>query len=145
MNEAKASLWQAIELLAACIPFSKEKVEAALPTRIVDTEAPGGDVFQFLEGSPVPLSDGARIARLDLRIRREAGHPGFLVLELEGRCVSLDEVREHYPTLRLVGLPRGRSLDESTTHAATTAWGQLSFGFKERHPACLASVAFDPA
>jgi hypothetical protein len=139
------TLWQAIDALAAQLPFSMQKVGRTLSTTLSDTHAEGGTVFQFFEGTPVRLADGAELARIDLRIKREGAHPGFLVLELKGRCVPLAEVRQHYPALEITGVPRGRSLDESTSHTATLGWGRLSFGFTERNPDCLTFVAFDPA
>ncbi len=139
------TLWQSIDALAAQLPFSVQKVGRTLSTTLSDTHAEGGTVFQFFEGTPVRLADGTELARIDLRIKREGAHPGFLVLELKGRCVPLAEVRQHYPALQITDVPRGRSLDESTSHTATLGWGRLSFGFAERNPGCLAFVAFDPA
>ncbi|WP_240651252.1 MULTISPECIES: hypothetical protein [unclassified Variovorax] len=139
------TLWQAIEALAAQLPFSTQKVGRTLSTTLSDTHAEGGDVFRFFEGTPVRLGDGTELARIDLRIKREGPHPGFLVLELGGRCVPMAEVRQHYAKLEITGVPRGRSLDEATTHTATLGWGRLSFGFTERNPDCLAQVAFDPS
>lgn len=139
------TLWQSIDALAAQLPFSIQKVGRTLSTTLSDTHAEGGTVFQFFEGTPVRLADGTELARIDLRIKREDASQGFLVLELKGRCVPMAELRQHYPALEIAGVPRGRSLDESTTFTATSGWGRLSFGFAERNPGCLAFVAFDPA
>ncbi|MDN6885383.1 hypothetical protein QMO14_17450 [Variovorax sp. CAN2819] len=139
------TLWQAIDALAAQLPFSTQKVGRTLSTTLSDTHAEGGAVFQFFEGTPVRLADGAELARIDLRIKREDASRGFLVLELKGRCVPLAEVRQHYAALDITDVPRGRSLDEATTFTAMPGWGRLSFGFTERNPDCLAFVAFDPA
>lgn len=145
MNQAAMTLWQAIDALAAQVPFSKEKVESAIPTRLRDTEAPGSEVFRFFDGTPVQLGDGVEVSQIDLRIKREGSHPGFLVLNLTGHCVSLDEVRQRYKNLQIFGVPTGRSLDEATSYSTALGWGQLSFGFRERNPACLGYVVFDPA
>lgn len=145
MNPTAMTLWQAIDALAAQIPFSAQKVGHTLSTTFNDTHAAGGDVFQFFEGAPVRLADGTELSRIDLRIKREGPHPGFLVLDLQGRCVPLAEVRQHHGALEITDVPRGRSLDESTSYTATLGWGRLSFGFTERNPDCLAHVAFDPA
>ncbi len=145
MNEISTTIWQTIEALIGSVPFSKDKVERELGIRLVDTEASGSDLFQFLEGGPVQLAEGVGIQEVDLRLKREGPHPGFLVLELEGRGISFDEVLRHYAELRLTGVPRGRSLDEHTSYTAKLDWGELSFGFGESNPACLAYVAFDPS
>lgn len=142
---ASMTLWQAIDALAAQLPFSTQKVGRTLSTTLTDTNAQGSEVFRFFEGTPVRLGDGTELARIDLRIKREGPHPGFLVLYLGGRCVPMAELRLHYAELQITGVPRGRSLDETTSHTATLAWGRLSFGFAERNPDCLAQVVFDPA
>jgi hypothetical protein len=139
------TLWQAIEALAAQLPFSIQGVGRTLRTTLSDTHAEGAEVFRFFEGTPVRLADGTELSRIDLRIKREGAHPGFLVLDLQGRCVPMTEVRQHYAALDLTDVPRGRSLDESTSYTAALGWGRLSFGFAQRNPDCLAHVAFDPA
>ncbi|WP_256260098.1 hypothetical protein [Burkholderia ubonensis] len=144
MTQSKMTLWQAIDALAQQVPFSKAKVEHALSTRLTETDEEGNDVFQFFKSTPVTLTDGVVIKNVDLRVKRQGAHPGFMVLELGGQCVGLDAVRGRYSHLEITDVPRGRSLDEATTHSAQLPWGQLSFGFEERNPACLASVSFKP-
>ncbi|WP_295982355.1 hypothetical protein [uncultured Variovorax sp.] len=139
------SLWLAIDMLVAQIPFSKEKVESVVATQLSDTHAPGGQVFQFFEGTPVRFEDGVEASKFDLRIKREGAHPGFLVVDVQGRCVPLDEVRRHYADLAITDVPRGRSMEEATSYTATLGWGRLSFGFREKNPGCLAFVVFDPS
>ena len=144
MTQPKMTLWQAIDALARQVPFSKSGIENTLSTRLSETDDEGSDVFQFFKGTPVKLTDGVVIENVDLRIKRQGAHPGFMVLRLGGPCVGLDAVRGHYGGLEITDVPRGRSLDEATTHSARLPWGQLSFSFTERNPGCLASVAFKP-
>ncbi|MDR6524151.1 hypothetical protein J2789_006854 [Variovorax paradoxus] len=145
MTQAAMTLWLAIDMLVTQIPFSKAKVESALLTQLSDTKAPGSEVFQFFEGTPVRFEDGVEASKFDLRIKREGAHPGFLVLEVQGRCVPLDEVKRHYADLAITDVPRGRSMNEATSYTATLGWGRLSFGFREKNPGCLAFIAFDPS
>lgn len=145
MSQIAMTLWQAIDAVSAQIPLSVVKIERTLATTLCDTHPPGDDMVQFFEGTPVRLADGVEVSGIDLRIRREGPRSGFLVLALQGRCVSLAEIRQRYANLILTESPRGRSLEEATGHSVTLGWGSLSFGFKERNPACLAFVAFDPS
>ncbi|WP_197326633.1 hypothetical protein [Ralstonia solanacearum] len=143
MTLPKMTLWQAIDTLAAQIPFSEAKVESVLGTRM--SEVRRNAYTAFLQNErPVVLEGNGRIALVDLRLGMEAGDPGFMVLNLDGGCISLDAVRAHYRDLRITDTPRGHSLDEVTSHSASLPWGELSFSFKERNPNCLSSVAFDP-
>lgn len=139
-----ATLWQAIDALTHRLPFSKANVERLLSARLSETEEGGNDVFQIFKSDPVRLLDGVVIENVDLRIRRVGPDPGFLVLDIGGRCIKIDDVRTHYASLSITDRPRGRSLDEVTSYTASLPWGRLSFGFKERNRQCLASVAFDP-
>ncbi|MBB6589689.1 hypothetical protein LBW62_24790 [Ralstonia solanacearum] len=144
MTQPKMTLWQAVDALTRQIPFSKTKIENLLSAQLTETDEGGNDVFQFFKSSPVKLSDGVVIENIDLRIKRQGSHPGFMVLRLGGPCISLDMVRSHYSNLEVTDIPRGRSLEESTTHSTLLQWGRLSFSFKERNPGCLASVTFKP-
>lgn len=144
MTQQKMTLWQAIDALSHQIPFSKVKVEKLLSTHLTETDEGGNDVFQFFKSSPVDLLDGVVIENVDLRIKRIGPNPGFLVLNTGGSCITLDDVRAHYKDLRVTDRPRGRSLDEVTSHTTTLPWGDLSFSFKESNRECLASVVLNP-
>ncbi|WP_232435294.1 hypothetical protein [Burkholderia ubonensis] len=144
MTQSTMTRWQAIDALAQQVPFSKARIEQTLSTRLTEIDREGNVVFHRFKSTPVTLSDGVVIENVDLRIKRQGADPGFMVLRLGGTCVGLDAVRGRYDHLEIVDVPRGRSLDESTTHAEKLPWGELAFGFLERNPGCLAFVAFDP-
>jgi hypothetical protein len=141
---SQMTLWQVIENLAKQVPFSKTKVESVLSIRLLENDERSNDVFQFFKGEYIELTNGIAVSRVDLRIKRDGPHPGFLVLELQGTCVGIEEVRRHYRGLEITDTPRGKSLDDVTSHTTKQAWGELSFSFKERKPECLSSIAFDP-
>ncbi|MCT8180426.1 MULTISPECIES: hypothetical protein [unclassified Variovorax] len=138
------SLWSMVDALSAQIPFSAPAVARLLPGHLAEASSADDEPFRFFEGGPIRLGDGVEISSVDLRIRREPGHPGFLVIELQGRCVPLEEVRARHQLLSLTGVPRGRSPEEAITLSAETTWGRLSFGFKERRRDCLAYIVFAP-
>lgn len=145
MNKAPATMtiWQTIAQLTQQISFSEEKVEEILATKLNRSAEQGNEYFWFYESGGIALQSGT-ILKVDLRIQREGNHPGFLVLNVSGDCITLPDVRLHYEKLQLTDSPRGRSLDEVTSYTATLPWGGLSFSFKERRPECLSSVAFQP-
>ena len=138
------TLWQVVDALPRLIPFTKAGVEKLFSVHLAETDYTGNDVFQFYKSNPVQLPDGVVISNIDLRIRRKVGHPGFLSLSLESACVNLDQVRRRFGPLEITEIPRGHSLNEKTYHTARLPWGELSFGFAERNPDCLASIVFDP-
>lgn len=147
-TQSSRTLWQAIDTLTQQAPFTTDKIENVLATHLVvkdNSKSPiQNTAFQFYTGRPVNLADDVVISNVDLRIRYRAGHPGFLVLNLSGSCITLDMVRAHYRSLRVTDRPSGRSLDEVTSYTTSLHWGDLSFSFKERNPNCLSSLAFDP-
>ncbi|WP_240158970.1 hypothetical protein [Burkholderia sp. Ax-1724] len=146
--QTSMTLWQTIDALAQHIPFSKNNVENVLSAHLAEKDTSESPIqntaFLFYIGGPVNLTDGAVISNVDLRIRRKAGHPGFLVLNMKGRCVSLDEVRSHYSDLKLTYPPRPDSTYAFTGYSTFPSWGRLSFSFLERNPNCLSSLSFDP-
>jgi hypothetical protein len=148
MTQPDMTLWQTIDTLSRQIPFTREKVENVLATRLVEKDISGSPfpnkAFQFYTGGPITLVDGVAISNVDLRIRHRAGHPGFLVLSVDGNCITLDAVRAHYHELKITESPRGHSLSEATSYSTFPEWGKLSFGFVESNRRCLAYVAFDP-
>lgn len=149
MIQPNMTLWQTIDALAQQIPFTRAKVEAVLMTHLVEKDTSGSPFpnreFQFyVPGRTARLSDGVVISNVDLRIRRRAGHPGFLVLNFNGACIGLDEIRAHYEDIKLTFPPRPDSADPSTGYSAFLPWGKLSFGFLMRNPDCLSSLVFDP-
>jgi hypothetical protein len=146
-NEAMG-LWETIDALTQEIPFSQKGVETALSTQL--TEKPlgsGNDQFHLFESQPVTLADGVIISNVDLRIKREGDHPGFLVLEMDvtgGTGVTLEQVQEQYSELTLTSIPSGNSPDEEFSYSQVLTWGKLTFGFKEQDSERLSSIAFDP-
>ncbi len=143
MNQVTMNLWQTIEALAKQVPFSKAKIEALLSAPLFETDYTGNDVFQFYASDRIELKGGVIISKVDLRIKRQGVDPGFMVLNIEGACVRLDEVRRYYGEMTITETPRGHP-DNVTAYTAIQHWGELSFAFKERNPDCLAGIAFNP-
>lgn len=135
-------LWTVLDRFPSLLPFSAEKLANALGIMLV--KASENEYFTFYKGGGVALADGVFIESLDLRIRKEQPHPGFLVLNLSGTCVQKSAVNSRYTQLVMTDFPRGRSLDEEASYSQETSWGKLSFGFAERAPDCLHSIVFDP-
>ncbi|MED9398368.1 hypothetical protein [Escherichia marmotae] len=56
----------------------------------------------------------------------------------------MSEVKAQYPQLKITQAPRGGSLDDETVFTSVSAWGGISFGFKEKNRDCLAAIIFEP-
>lgn len=136
------NLWQVVEELTKRIPFKKSSIEDLFLISLIETRKSTHTVFY--EGQSVKLNEGVVIEKIDLRIGMEDGHPGFLVLDLGGECLGLDNVQAQFKSTKISQIPTGRSVDEATVHTSMHSWGTLSFGFREKDPKCLAYIAFDP-
>ncbi|KQW03099.1 hypothetical protein [Rhizobacter sp. Root1221] len=135
-------LWTVIDYLPTRLPFATDKIESAL--NVVLARDSENEYFTFYKGTDLALSHDVVIETLDLRIKKEQPHPGFLVLTLSGACVPKSAVFGRYENLQLTDYPRGRSLDEEASYTRVESWGKLSFGFAERARDCLRTVVFNP-
>ncbi|MCL2777980.1 MAG: hypothetical protein FWD73_08245 [Polyangiaceae bacterium] len=144
MTHLNMTLWKIIVALALQIPFSKQKVETVLKAQVFETDNTANDQLHSYKSQPVKLADGVIISTIDLRIKRVGKDPGDLGLKIDGTCITREQLEARYKYLQLVGIPHGHSLEEQTVYAQDMPWGSLTFGFKERKPACLASVGFGP-
>jgi len=140
MNLQQTTLWQLIEALIEHPSYTLDTIEQVLPIEFSKNGDNGS--FAFHEGGPFGLLDQVVVKKATLAIRHASGESRLIGLNLDpsGTCVTLDDVRAHYPNIEIIGGPRGHSLDEKTHWAVEYSWGRLSFGFKEANRRCLASV-----
>lgn len=137
------TVWQTIDALARQLPLSQAAVESILGTRLSENNR--NDYTVFLGSDhPIQLAGDTRITEVDLRFSVKRRFPGFLVLHVDGGCISIDAVRAHYGEIPITDVPHGHSFEEETVHSARLPWGRLSFGFKKRDPDCLATVVLAP-
>lgn len=141
MDTQQYTLWQLIDALGHQPSLAPDKIVLVLPVEF--SEKSRNAYFSFHDGGRLDLADKIVVEKVELRTSLKDGANGMVVLSLGGMCLTIDQVRAHFPAVALAGFPRGRSLDEETTYTTLQGWGQLSFGFKERKPECLATVVVD--
>lgn len=143
MFSRPTSLWTLLTQLSHAVPFTKEKIEAHFGAPLRQTSR--NDYFTMYGGGGTKLEHGLVVSSIDLRVRHDGQpHPGFLVLALTGGCVSVTDVRQHFPRVTVVQTPRGRSVNEQTYIASDEPWGEVSFGFPVSNPGCLTTVVLNP-
>jgi len=143
MKNSHLALWNLIESFSQQVPFTKEKIENILSASLFERE--GNELIISFDGKDIQLADQVAIRNIELRKNINRPTPGFLVIDIDGKCISLQQVQSHYDRLEISEIPRGQSLDEATTYTASLPWGTLSFGFKESNPQCLSWVVLDPS
>lgn len=141
MDTQTYTLWSLLDALGEQPSLAPDKVRLTLPVDFVEKKR--NPHFAFYDGGHLGLADQVEIDKVELRTNLSDEARGLLVLDLAGTCLSIEQLRARYPGLAITDHPRGRSLDEETTYSVQQPWGQLSFGFKERKPECLATVVLD--
>lgn len=136
------TLWEVISVLEQQMPFTKASIEKSLGAELLETER--DENFIQMTGTGPILRDGIVLSKLNLMLEpsMKFGERGAFAMELDGTCLSLTDIRQHFNDLELTQHPRGRSLQETTVWSARRAWGNLSFAFKAERPDCLARVSF---
>ncbi len=142
MTNKEPTLWQMIDTLAQQMPITPAKIEAATGIKLQEKER--SENFMHLTAQGPRLHDGVNVTTIDLLVRPnlEFDAKSGLSLELEGDCITLDEIRRRYGELEITQHPRGRSPLETTVYATRPAWGTLSFAFKQEKPDCLFRISF---
>lgn len=145
MINLNESIWQVIGDIQSIFPLSLAGVEKILGQPLQEDLQKSNEFFQFYSGQNLALADSTTILNIDLRLPRPtAASAGMLLFHVAGDCISLSQVKQQYPRLEISGAPRGRSLEEATTYTASTAWGEIDFGFQEKYADCLGYVGFKP-
>lgn len=139
-----ATIWQAIDHFAGHLPMTRADVEATLSVELTEVESGSRGTFRFFRGGGAKLQDGLKVSKIDLRMGVSADHPGgILILEVTGRCIPVDEVRQKYASLAITHAPSGHSRDQSYYYSRVEPWGRLSFRVEEGSPPCLSEVILD--
>lgn len=137
------TLWTLVGKIAKDIPFNKDRIEHLLNVKLAIKEQ-SSEYYTFWDGESKMSVNAVRIKSAFLRLNNKLGGTNeMLLLNLEGKCIAKAEILQHYPNITLFEMPRGRSLDEVTTYVTgDMGWGDISFSFAERNPACLSRVGF---
>jgi hypothetical protein len=142
-QQSTFELFSLIRSIPQHFPLTKEKMEALIkiPMRLVQEN----EYIKFFEGGPVKLTNDVVIEKVDLRLHKtRPNDQGFIVLNITGACVKLEEIKEQFGMLEMTDSPRGRSLHDVTSYSAMLSWGRISFSFSEIKPDCLSSIALNP-
>lgn len=138
------SLWQLVERLANSHPLTLEKAELALGQPLIEKGEQSNPFYTSYTGKPIALNNSLSIHDIELRLNNDPSRPNtsVLVFYVQGTCINLQTLEQHYPKLAITDTPRGRSENEATTHTSQQSWGQLHFGFQVKNPSCLGYVSF---
>ncbi len=146
MIQLNQSIWHLVEDIQTQPSLTLPKVEQKLAQTLVQDARHSNEYFKFYTGKQIQLAGDITVTGIDLRLPQQgAQSPGMLLLRLGGACINLPELKQQHDNLQITEIPRGRSLEESTTYTASKSWGKIDFGFQEKKPDCLAYVILKPA
>lgn len=144
MIQLNLSVWQLIEDMQTA-PLSLSGIEEILNQTLVEQTQQSNNYFRFYSGQPVLLAGHSKIWKIDLRLPQPSHDAtGLLVIDIDGECITVEQVNKVFPNLNITSMPRGDSLLEATTFTDVTTWGKISFGFQEKRPDCLGYLVFEP-
>jgi hypothetical protein len=101
------------------------------------------EYINFYQANPVKLQDASEITDIELRLSKTSdGMPPFLSFIPHGKCLSLDDVKKHYQSVKLTDYPRGQSENEVTSYTSSPDInGQvITFSFSAKNPDCLNEI-----
>lgn len=108
----------------------------------------GNEYFSIHSLSPIRIEGELEAIAAELREPRAgSGATGtaLLTVQLKGRCVTRDAVRQRYPGMVLVETPRGRSDEERFGYETRVLNTIVRFGFDQSEAFCLTDLAFEKA
>ncbi|PXV75863.1 hypothetical protein C7433_103618 [Pantoea sp. PNA 03-3] len=101
------------------------------------------EYINFYRADGIRLNDALLINDIELRLSKSPdGMAPFLSFSPQGKCITLNEIKNHYQTIRLTDYPRGQSENELTSYTSPPdANGQvITFSFTAKNPDCLSRV-----
>ncbi|MGJ0478749.1 hypothetical protein [Pantoea agglomerans] len=137
----KEDIWGFVAQMSTSIKnLSVERIhQAPLPFTLKNHN----EYINFYQANPVKLHDASTITDIELRLSKTSGGMApFLSFAPQGKCISLDEVKEHYQSVKLTDYPRGQSENEVTSYTSSPDGnGQfITFSFSAKNPDCLSKI-----
>jgi len=135
------NMWSFIPQLSASLKSLSVKNLAQFPLALtLETQ---NDYINVYHASSIKLEDDAKITDIELRVSKSSGDVApFLSFSPDGKCTTLNDVRKHYPGVKLSDYPRGQSENEVTSYSSPPDMdGQvITFSFAVKNPDCLSKV-----
>lgn len=133
-SEPPHDVWQLAERAVSMVPLTVEKMESLLGTSMTQSDQ---SPVRWNSDS-VRLSDTLIIPGASIGIKSDGWT--FAGFDIESTsCITIDMVREHYPTVELTYGVTGHSVYESFGWVVSYDWGELTFGMRVKDD-CLSGI-----
>jgi hypothetical protein len=145
MINLNRSIWNLIDDIQTQSSLTLAHVEKTLVQTLAHDTRHSNEYFKFYKGQSIQFAGEVKVSTIDLRLPQQgAQSPGMLLMYLEGKCITMPQLKQQYENLKITEIPRGKSLEEATTYTANNSWGEIDFGFQMKKPDCLAYVILKP-
>lgn len=135
------NIWSFIDSVRPALSVSADALQPLLPGPLNIYKE--NHYFSFYHSSEFTLLDGTKLKNLNLRVnKKENNKPFIFYVDVSDRCIKLEEVRKHYPSLVITETPQGHSSEDVTGYSSVPdEKGQVvTFSFAENKAECLSSV-----
>lgn len=128
------SLWDIISAVETHMPLSSEGFGQALGSPLALNRR--DEYTSVWTGGTITLADGIGISRSELRAnsRGEWDEHALAIVDLSGSCVTVDEVKRHYPNLQDPRPSSPHPQQAGIVWSANQPWGRLDFVFRAGAP-----------
>lgn len=137
----KEDVWDFVTQMSTSIKnLSVERIDQAPLTFTLKNQ---NEYINFYQANPIKLQDASMMTDLELRLSKTSGAMApFLSFTPQGKCISLDDVKKHYQSVKLTDYPRGQSENEVTSYTSSPdVNGQLiTFSFSAKNADCLSKI-----
>ena len=140
-STSSTSLWQFIGAMRSSLAdINVATLNHAPLTFQLDSQ---NEYINFYRAGDVAFTASGKLTDIELRLNRDPQEKTLLwVSHWQGRCLTLNDVKQHYPVLTITDTPRGHSQNEVTSYTtpAGASGEAVTFSFSEKTPDCLSNV-----
>ncbi|EKY3200875.1 hypothetical protein RBA29_004034 [Cronobacter turicensis] len=101
------------------------------------------EYINFYRAEDVAFTAPGKLTNIELRLSRDPHEKTLLFIShWQGPCLTLNEIKQHYPLLTITDTPRGHSENEVTSYTtpAGASGEAVTFSFTAKAPDCLNDV-----
>lgn len=136
-----ASLWDFITVMRSSLADARVATLNRAPLKFHLTSQ--NEYINFYGADDVAFTAAGRATDMELRLSRDPQEKTLLwISHWQGPCLTLNEIKKHYPTLTITDTPRGHSENEVTSYTtpAGASGEAVTFSFTVKAPDCLSDV-----
>ncbi|ELY6246888.1 hypothetical protein SNQ22_003280 [Cronobacter universalis] len=140
-STASASLWQFIGAMRSSLADINVATLNHAPLAFqLDSQ---NEYINFYRAEDVVFTASGKLTDIELRLSRDPQEKTLLFIShWQGACLTLNDVKQHYPVLTITDTPRGHSENEVTSYTtpAGASGEAVTFSFSAKTPDCLNDV-----